>query len=131
MNIPNKVRISGVDYAIVMTDEKIVHNREECLGLVSYNEHTIELQHTEVSPASMKITLLHEILHAITRDRDMLFSDNVDDNETRIDSLARALYQLIADNPEMFAAESAPQPFSVPVDPYFQQIQAPWKPEIT
>jgi hypothetical protein len=103
MKIPSKVRISGVDYAVVRTRDPILVEHEECMGAVAYYEHVIRLKvDPGVDEQQSKETLLHEMFHAILSDREIDFEDE----ESIVEQLARAWYQIIADNPAMFAPGS-------------------------
>lgn len=102
MRIPKKVRISGVDYAVVHTGDPILVDHVECMGSVAYASHEIRLTtDPRVDEQQSKQTLLHEIFHAIIGDREIDFEDD----ESIVEQFARAWYQIIVDNPAMFAPD--------------------------
>ncbi len=96
MQIPEKVKIGGVIYDVVETENLTLgmdYNAE-----ILYASQKINLR--PMSEAQKQRTFLHEVLHGIY---DNLGNYKDRDNEKRIDELAGALYALIVDNPEMFA----------------------------
>ena len=100
MKIPSSVRIGSVDYKIIMTDEILLVNDLSCCGKINYNQHEIKVKNDMQDVQGMEITLLHEIFHAITNERNFTYVKN--DDETITEELARGLHQLIRDNPNMF-----------------------------
>ena len=100
LNILKSVRIGSMDYKVELTDEVILVEHKECFGSADFNNKVIkintELHHTQ----GQEETLLHEIFHAITHERNFSYDKN--DDETITEELARGLHQLIKDNPKLF-----------------------------
>lgn len=98
MNIPTKVRINGIDYA-VYSEKVIVCDGKELYGQIRYNEAVIGLSMTAcASKQMMELTLLHEILHGIHQTSGM----ELENDEAVVEMFARGIYQVIKDNPELF-----------------------------
>jgi hypothetical protein len=101
MTIPDKIRIAGKDYAVTYTD-KLNNGVNICLGHIDYDKATIEIEPNCQERQTMNQTLLHEILHGICNH----YKLDINDNEDTIDKLANGFYMVIADNPEMFEADT-------------------------
>ena len=43
MEIPNKVRIGSVDYNVELTDETLVLNTQQSLGIIDYDNNKIRI----------------------------------------------------------------------------------------
>lgn len=100
MNIPEKIRISGIDYAVELTDGPVVVDGRQCYGSIEYEGHRILLDKNLGDHAQMCCTLLHEVFHGIVRDRMIDFGESVDE-EIVVEAFARGLYQVLADNPDL------------------------------
>lgn len=100
MNIPEKIRISGVDYAVEITTDPVLIDGRQCYGSIEYASHKILLDETLGDHAHQCCTLLHEIFHAIVHDRMIDLGENADE-ETIVEAFARGVYQLLADNPDL------------------------------
>lgn len=87
MNLPKKLKIGGIVYSV---EQKKDIDDGECAGKIHTDKQLIEL--SEGTPDYMKVTLIHEILHAI----------NNEVKETDVEFYAQALYQVIKENPELF-----------------------------
>jgi hypothetical protein len=95
MQVPEKVKIGGLVYDVVETENITLgtdYNAE-----ILYASLKINLR--PMARAQKERTFLHEVLHGIF--------DNLGytggDDEKRVDELAGALYALIVDNPKMFS----------------------------
>lgn len=97
MNIPDKIKIGSKFYDVSISDKVLLLDREECGGLIDYEQMTIELN-DQRSKQKVEHNCLHEIVHAICRDRDI----NFEDNEKTVESFAKGLHALIVDNPDIF-----------------------------
>lgn len=93
MNIPSKIRISGVDYKVLCLPN-IVSGSDVFYGTIDYNENIIKIAYRGVSQEKQKITLLHELFHGIIESAQL----DIDDEETVVEAFARGFYQIIADN---------------------------------
>lgn len=101
MNIPGKVRISGINYDVLQTTRPIIVNGRQCCGSIEYEEHQISIDLSFGDHAGHCSTLLHEIIHGIVRDRQIDFGKDADE-EAIVEALARGLYQVLSDNPDLF-----------------------------
>ena len=97
MNIPEKVRIAGMDYA-VKYEERLNNGVQLAYGHIDYEKKLIRID-SELGEYQGKCqTLLHEIMHGVAKHFDL----EIEADEDTIDKLAKGLYMVIADNPEMF-----------------------------
>lgn len=104
MKIPEKVRISGVDYPIIYK-EYLNDGTTLAYGYINYIENAIYLSSTENMNNSKKCTvLLHEILHGILHHYGTGIT--IENEELVIDTISKGLYQIIEDNKDMFAKEA-------------------------
>jgi hypothetical protein len=99
MNIPNKVKIDGMEYEVIKTDETLTNDNMVCRGIIEYEYRKIKLNTLCQDEQGMKRTLLHEIIHGIVRERHFDFKA---EEEMVVDELAKGFYNLVNDNPEMF-----------------------------
>jgi len=93
MKMPDKVKIGGLTYAVNLTD--VLHNGAGFDGEIHYDKCEIRIR--PQGEARMQLILCHEVLHGVY---EHLGYSNHD--EKQIDELARALYALVVDNPELF-----------------------------
>lgn len=98
MNIPHKIRIGGADYRVRTCTGPVIVDGKQCYGSIEYASHEIIIDKTLGDHAHQICTLLHEVLHGIVHDRMIDFKA---DEEDVIDALARGLYQVLADNPDL------------------------------
>lgn len=97
MNIPDKVRIAGTDYA-VKYEERLNNGVNLAYGHIDYDKAIIRIDENLREQQGKCQTLLHEILHGIAKHFDL----DVEKDEDTIDKLAKGLYMVIADNEGMF-----------------------------
>lgn len=94
MNIPESVRIAGVEYRIVDA-EYLTNNGKELMGEIDYTETEIRLSKAiGMSHDAKCLTLMHEIAHGIVNNA-MLTLTNEEDV---VEAFARGMYQIIQDN---------------------------------
>lgn len=94
MNIPESVRIGGVDYKICRK-EHLHANGSLLYGQIDYDDCEIRLSTTDgLAFDHQCITLLHEIVHGIIEN----YKIYLDDEEKVVDAFARGLFQVIKDN---------------------------------
>lgn len=75
-------------------------------GRIDFENSTIELSETDgVSHDRRCITTLHEILHGIANHAELSLGEETDE-EKIINILARGIYQVIQDNPELMDTEA-------------------------
>ena len=99
MNIPNTVKIDGMEYEVIKTDETLTNDNMVCRGIIEYEHRKIKLNTLCQDEQGMRRTLLHEIIHGIVRERHFDFKA---EEEMVVDELAKGFYNLVNDNPEMF-----------------------------
>lgn len=103
MKIPDSVRISGVEYAIVTKPNLRDSSRLLC-GRIDYNTATIYLSETDCQSEEFRcIVLWHEIIHGILEDRGFHLDEDVEEN--LCEALSRGIYQVLQDNARKFFAE--------------------------
>ncbi len=95
MNIPNKIRVGSIDYDVELTDETLVLNNQQCLGIIDYDNTKIKIDKNIQSQQNKEKTFLHELVHAITREFKIDFTE---DEEVIVDKFAYGLHQVIRDN---------------------------------
>lgn len=95
MNIPSKVRVGSIDYDVELTDETLVFNTQQSLGIIDYDNNKIRIANNIQSNQRQEQTFLHELVHAVTREFKIDFTE---DEETIVDKLADGLHQVIRDN---------------------------------
>ena len=100
MIIPESVRIGSIDYKVIFTDEILAVGGHMVYGLIEYDKHNIKIKNGITDSQGIESTLLHEIMHGITHERNFTYDKNDDEGIT--EELARGLHQLIKDNPDMF-----------------------------
>jgi hypothetical protein len=98
MKIPKTVRIGSVDYDVKDVDHEMCVDGKSVCGRITYNESLIEIRTDGFSQQSREITLLHEMVHAISRERGLDWGDN---DELYTEELAKSLHQIIKDNPDI------------------------------
>ena len=96
MTIPESVRIAGFDYDVNITEATDLDIKNQ--GTLNSLNSTITL--LECAPKEMMCTLFHECVHA------MMFAlgYSADEHDEKlINGLSRQQFQLVQDNPEIFA----------------------------
>ena len=100
MQIPKRVRIGGIDYTIKHVPRLVSADGDLCNGLFDSNRSVIELNsENDLSQGRIEQVLVHEILHGIVFTTGL----NLEDEEITVNVLAKGLYQVIKDNPQLFA----------------------------
>jgi len=94
MNIPKTVKIGYKNY-LVKEVEHLDDDERLLYGQILYNDEVISLS-KKYPENQMKCTLVHEIIHGID---DLM---GVGLQEDLVEKLAKGLYQVIQDNPDMF-----------------------------
>ena len=87
-----KIRILGIDYSV--REVQIINDDDTIMGLCRYQANEILIK-KGLSDADKKITLIHDILHAVLG---QLGFENENDNENMIKSLSTALYLVLSEN---------------------------------
>lgn len=96
MKIPKSVKIGGKRYEVGRV--KGLNNGVRLMyGDIDYNAAHIHIA-AEYEDQTQQISLLHEIAHGIANH----FDSDWGEDEKIVDEIARGMYMVIADNPEMF-----------------------------
>lgn len=94
--IPKNIRINGLNYTIVNNDS--LNDGENVLyGQVTYGKTLIQLNSSNQSEGYKKVTLWHEIFHAICNSTKLELGNQ---EEKVIDTFAFAINQILSDNKE-------------------------------
>lgn len=93
MKLPNKVNVGGVIYSISEYDEP-----SDKYGKCEYIESTIGLLRNQ-SLDNKRLTLLHEIMHAIYHNR--LDATHTMTEEQAVDQLSAGIYEVMMNNPRI------------------------------
>jgi hypothetical protein len=96
MNLPQKVKIGGIWYTICLVPH--MQLEDNCTGKLLEMQTMIKLDES-LSPDLMKATLIHEIVEAINAENEYKMPHRT------IQGLSTQIYQVIADNPEMFKSD--------------------------
>lgn len=86
------VKVLSQEYVIKHVD--VIDKDTTVLGMIDHIENTIYIKNN-LPPEKEKVTLIHEILHAIF---EQLGFDDEHDNEHLIKSLSTAIYQVFQSN---------------------------------
>lgn len=99
--LPEKVKISGIDYQVEIAEHRIANDDgDKLLGQIDYGGSTIyinEDQNEQLKGA----TLLHEIVHGILYH----MGSKQNDNEKFVEGLSSGLHQVFRDNGWTFGSE--------------------------
>lgn len=103
MNIPKSVKVGAMTYEVKEVDHELCVDREEVKGRIDYERLRIEIRNDIQTGQRMEETFLHELVHAITRERQIAWEDK---DELYTEEIARGLHQVITDNPSIFGGET-------------------------
>lgn len=95
MQISDKIKILGMDYAIEQVD--VISREELIIAKIDYLKQKIYVL-TDIGPQKKEQAILHEIIHGIFN---ALGHDYTDEQLTQ--SFACALHQVIVDNKDLFS----------------------------
>lgn len=105
MKLPKSVRINGVDYSIEVVSG-LNDGSEVLCGSFDEDDQVIKINKVNQTETGQFRTLLHEIGHAILYEHDLKnlgYDDRIPKSEeTFCELFSRSVYQLIADNKELF-----------------------------
>lgn len=96
MKIPDHVKVSGFVYKVIRTDDSFAVGSDVCDGVQCFHEQLIKVSNRG-DAAYQQFIFLHELFHAILE----CYCPNFNCEEVT-DGLAKGLYQVIVDNPEIF-----------------------------
>ncbi len=94
--IPDKVKIGCFTYDVVETDEILIVNGRECVGMIDYNNLEIKIKKTDREQHKEQ-TFWHEVIHGILTYRSIDISKV--ELETLVDNIASELYAIMQTNP--------------------------------
>lgn len=100
MNIPKTVRVGSMIYQVLRSDKTLILDGKECKGMIQYETHIIELNNVVQDIQGEEQTFLHELVHAIVRERNVSLDNG--NQELVVDEIATGLHQVIKDNPKIF-----------------------------
>jgi hypothetical protein len=104
MQVPSTVKVGAITYEVRRVNHPLVVNRKECLGDIHYNESLIQVRTDCQGEQNAVQTVLHEMIHAMSRERGLNWGDN---DELYTEELSKALHQVIVDNPVLFLHPNA------------------------
>ena len=93
---PSKIKIGWREYKIIFSKE-VVSEGDGLFGQLVYNENLIRMR-PDIDINEQKITLIHEICHAIF----YFMGSQLKKDEDFIKGLSEHLYQVVKDNPDFF-----------------------------
>lgn len=97
MEIRDKVKIGSVEYQVIRTDKPVLLDNKVCNGIIDYENLFIEIS-TNRANQRQEETFIHEILHGIIHERNLI----LEDEEMIVEEISTGLYQFIKDNPKIF-----------------------------
>lgn len=92
-----KIKIGSMEYEVIKTDKPILLDNEVCNGVIDYENLFIEIN-TNRAIQKQEETFIHEILHGIIHERNLI----LEDEEKIVEEISKGLYQVIKDNIEIF-----------------------------
>lgn len=95
MNIPEKVRISYIDFKVTKENKEVTCGNEVVYGKISQSDGEIVICDI-YNEDQQKATFLHECIHGMSDCNDIGLS------EKQIKKLGIAFYSFIRDNPDVF-----------------------------
>ena len=93
MKIPEKIRIGGVEFAVVI-ERRMNDGQRMLAGQIRYTECQIAIAE-ESSHEQRCLTMWHEIMHGIEEQMQIELGDQ---RERVIEAFARGVYQVLQDN---------------------------------
>lgn len=97
MVIKDKIKIGSMEYEVKNTDEPILLDNQACNGIIDY-ENLLILIYKNRAIQKQEETFIHEILHGIIHERNLI----LEDEEMIVEEISKGLYQVIKDNIEIF-----------------------------
>jgi DMSO/TMAO reductase YedYZ molybdopterin-dependent catalytic subunit len=95
VTLPEKVRVCGVDYAVKQVKHPMLDGMEK-VGVCDWHIAEIEIKQ-ELDEQVKMSTLLHELVHLIAEMNEQELDEEL------VCILSTGLYQIMADNPGLFA----------------------------
>ncbi|RDY22870.1 hypothetical protein CHF27_011150 [Romboutsia maritimum] len=97
MEINDKIKIGSMEYKVTKTDKPLILDNKECKGTIDYENLVINIS-TNIAEQRQEETFIHEVLHGIIRERNLI----LEDEEMIVDEISKGLYQVIKDNMDIF-----------------------------
>lgn len=97
MEIKDKIKIGPMEYEVKKIDEPILLDNQVCNGIIDYENLSI-LIYKNRAIQKQEETFIHEVLHGIINERNLI----LEDEEMIVEELSKGLYQVIKDNKEIF-----------------------------
>lgn len=91
MQIPKKVRICGLDYEVIFSDD--LYLTDGCYGTHNSSTLQITLQNHTLNRQRQEQVFLHELMHAV----DVHYLNNKL-SEDQVDQIANGIFQIMRDN---------------------------------
>jgi hypothetical protein len=96
--LPNTIKVAGLFFRVTEITKEYA---EEAGFIGDFNGHLLRIRVAEdLAPAKKAETLLHEVLHAATDAAGLMDRPGQTDEEV-VNPLARVLFSIIKDNPEL------------------------------
>lgn len=93
MKLPKHVKISGINYTVVLK-KQLEDSGDACWGLTDYPNVTIYIRE-ELSQQKQRQTLMHEMLHVMMHEAGL---DNICGDEKIVNPLGNMLDNVLASN---------------------------------
>ena len=97
MEIKDKIKIGSMEYEVIKTSKPILLDNQACNGIIDYEYLFIEIN-TNRAVQRREETFIHEVLHGIIRERNLV----LENEEMIVEEIGKGLYQFIKNNPEVF-----------------------------
>ena len=97
MEIKDKIKIGSMEYEVIKTSKPILLDNQACNGIIDYENLFIEIN-TNRAVQRREETFIHEVLHGIIRERNLV----LENEEMIVEEIGKGLYQFIKNNPEVF-----------------------------
>jgi len=107
LKIPEKIRISGFDFTIEQNDPNLTIHARHCAGLVYHDSCSIKIS-PDLSQEHKEESLLHEMIHAILRERFHFFKKDWLDEEDFVRPISLLLYDVFVNNDIGIVANKMP-----------------------
>lgn len=97
---PQTVQIDSVRYSITYGNNPVIVGGQQCLGVIDYNNGTIEIDISKTGENVLPKVLMHEIVHGILEERNI--QDFLGEHtELIVDNLAMGIINLVRQNPKL------------------------------
>jgi len=100
MTFPSEFKLGGIKWSIEVQEgcDDLEDPDETYLGRCYLWKHKIVLRRTEDNIASMSVSLLHEVIHAVDNHL------NIKLTEKQVHKMANGLFEVLSDNPDLIPA---------------------------